>query len=90
MKVVSYIPRKFLPALDGMAKDEGRTRASMISRIIQATITKTAQKTFQDIREMQKGLEELRERMQKTISEMQEKMKSELPVEQETKKENQS
>jgi hypothetical protein len=40
VKVVSYIPKRFLPSLDAMAADDGRSRASMIDRILQAAIKK--------------------------------------------------
>ena len=56
VKVVSYIPKKLLPILDAMAAEDGRTRASMINRIIQAAITGTAVKTFQDIHEMRQSV----------------------------------
>jgi hypothetical protein len=70
VKVVSYIPKRLLPTLDAMAKEDGRSRASMIDRIIQAAITRTAVQTFQDIHKAQQGLEELREMVKKIIADV--------------------
>ena len=80
VKVVSYIPKKLLPLLDAMAAGDGRTRASMISRILQAMLAREARgisQGMQDIDQLKQSLEELRERMQKILSEVQEKKKKE-------------
>jgi metal-responsive CopG/Arc/MetJ family transcriptional regulator len=75
VKVVSYIPKKLLPVLDQMAEEDGRSRASMIDRIIQAAINPFWKERFkqkaQDIRQVEQALEELQERVKKIISDSQ-------------------
>lgn len=38
IKVVSFIPERFIEGLNRMAEEDGRSRASMVDRIIQAAV----------------------------------------------------